>query len=423
MKGQFYMEINKQNILMEPDELQEVYSLIEERLFGNVSEELFNMWADNMNIEKIDSNEIVVSYLGDKSIDKINKLYKETLWSYFNSAIGHRKKFKIIKRKNKVKKDYTPKTKKNIKTAKLLILSLIFAVIAFSLIVLTVGYVNNRSFRESFYNVSSLKADNRIRVIVLSDLHSVNYGKDNEKLTSRTEKLKPDLILLTGDIIDSKNPKTDRVVNMCTRLSEIAPSYYIYGNNEAEIVYDFNLRKEDIDKKLGLSDETRDEKKLIEYKDELEARLEKSGVKVLKNEIDTIKVGTNTIDVFGILTSNPSAFYEYTEKSFSAFKYENPEHLKIMAIHEPYIFEEFTEDFWADLMVCGHTHGGTIRVPVLGPLYTYEGGLFPERSGAYVYGRYDVSGKPLVVSGGLENNNLLRLNNQPELVIIDINKF
>ncbi len=417
------MDTNKQNTLMEPDEIQEVYSLIEERLFGNVSEELFNMWADNMAIEKIDSGEVIISYLGDKPLNKINKLYKETLWSYFNSAIGHRRKFKIVKRKNKLKKDYTPKTKKNIKTFKLLVLSLIFVAIAFSLIVLTVGYVSNRNFRESFYNVSSLKVNNRIRVVVLSDLHSVSYGKDNDKLTSRTEKLNPDLILLTGDIIDSKNPKLDSVVNMCSELSKIAPAYYIYGNNEAETVYDFPLRKEDIDKKLGVNDETRDEKKLIEFKDELEEKLEKSGIKVLKNEIDTIEVGTNTIDVFGVLTSNPSAFYEYTEESFRIFRYETPEHLKIMAIHEPYIFEEFTEDFWGDLMVCGHTHGGIVRVPVLGPLYTHEKGIFPERNGAYVYGRYDVSGRPLVISGGLENNNLLRLNNQPELVIIDINKF
>ncbi len=417
------MDYKKENIPMEPEELQEIYSLIGERLFGNVSEELFNIWADNITIEKIDSNEVIISYLGDKSVDKINKLYKETLWSYFNSAIGHRRKFRIIKRKNKLQKNYSPKTKKNIKTAKLLLLSLAFAAIALLLIVLTVGYISNLDFRETFYSVSSLKADDRIRVVVLSDLHSSIYGKDNEKLIHRTDKLNPDLILLTGDIIDSDNSKTESIVNMCEKLSGIAPSYYVYGNNEVKTIYDFPLRKEDIDKKLGVNDETRDEKKLNELNDEFEKKLEESGIKVLKNEIDTVKVGTTYIDIFGVLTSNPSAFYEYTEESFSKFRYENSSHLKIMAIHEPYIFEEFTESFWGDLMVCGHTHGGTIRVPVLGPLYTHEGGLFPERSGAYVYGRYDVLGRPIIVSGGLENNNLLRLNNQPELVIIDINKF
>ena len=108
---------------------------------------------------------------------------------------------------------------------------------------------------------------------------------------------------------------------------------------------------------------------------------------------------------------------------FFDYIYENPDNLKIMAIHEPFIFEEFTPDFWGDLMICGHTHGGVMRLPVLGPLYTHEGGLFPERNGAFVYGRYDAVGKPLIVSSGLENSTVFRINNQPELVIIDINKF
>ena len=74
-------------------------------------------------------------------------------------------------------------------------------------------------------------------------------------------------------------------------------------------------------------------------------------------------------------------------------------------------------------MICGHTHGGVMRVPVLGPLYTKEGGVFPERKGDFVYGRYNVAGAHLIVSCGLENSGILRINNQPELVIIDINKF
>ena len=74
-------------------------------------------------------------------------------------------------------------------------------------------------------------------------------------------------------------------------------------------------------------------------------------------------------------------------------------------------------------MLTGHTHGGVARVPVIGPLFTHEGGLFPERNGDFVYGRYDAAGSPLIVSSGLENSNVFRINNQPELVIIDINKF
>ena len=143
----------------------------------------------------------------------------------------------------------------------------------------------------------------------------------------------------------------------------------------------------------------------------------------MKNEKDTISVKGMTVDVYGVLTSNPSSFWHYTGKGFAEYLYENPDNIKITAVHEPIIFEELEHDYWGELIVCGHTHGGVVRVPVLGPLYTKESGLFPERNASLVYGRYDVEGSPLFVSSGLENNNLLRLNNQPELVVVDINKF
>ena len=146
-------------------------------------------------------------------------------------------------------------------------------------------------------------------------------------------------------------------------------------------------------------------------------------MKVLKNEKDTIRVNNMNIDIYGVLTSNPSSFWSYSGQAFSNYIYENPDNLKIMAVHEPFIFEEFTPDFWGDLMVAGHTHGGVVRVPVIGPLFTHEGGLLPERGGDFVYGRYNTAGSPLIVSAGLENSNIFRINNQPELVIIDINKF
>ena len=144
---------------------------------------------------------------------------------------------------------------------------------------------------------------------------------------------------------------------------------------------------------------------------------------MLKNRKDTVGIKNMTVDVYGVLTSNPSAFWPYAGKSFSDYLYEDADNLKITAMHEPVMLEELTGEYWGDLILCGHTHGGVMRIPVIGPLYTHEGGFLPERGGAYVYGRYDVTGTPLIVSGGLENKNILRINNPPELVVIDINKF
>ena len=274
-----------------------------------------------------------------------------------------------------------------------------------------------------FYSTSSLKVDSKIRIIQISDLHNCSYGKENSKLIRRVEKLEPDLIIFTGDCIDSADASTKVAKELCAALSDIAPSYYIYGNNEVEKYYDIPLSQKDLDKKFGFSDDNRNPEKLLEKKDSFETELEKAGVKVLKNEKDTILVGTTEIDDYGVHTSNPSSFWSYAGESFNEYIYTNTNNLKITAIHEPFIFEEYNVDSWGDILLCGHTHGGTVRVPVIGPLYTHEGGLFPERNGDLVYGRYDVSGRPLIVSSGLDNRNIFRINNPPELVIIDVNKF
>ena len=322
-----------------------------------------------------------------------------------------------------VKNNINPGVKKNLKALKFLVIGMVFICIATAVIVTLCSYIGNRNFRETFYITSSIKADSRVRVVQLSDLHGASYGKNNEKLINRVEALKPDIIICTGDMVDSAKDDVDFAVSLAKELSKIAPSYYVYGNNEVESIYDFLLNEKDLDKKFGFSAGNRDETALLQVKDTFEEKLEVVGMKVLKNEKDTIRVNNMNIDIYGVLTSNPSSFWSYSEQAFSNYIYENPDNLKIMAVHEPFIFEEFTPDFWGDLMVAGHTHGGVVRVPVIGPLFTHEGGLLPERGGDFVYGRYNTAGSPLIVSAGLENSNIFRINNQPELVIIDINKF
>lgn len=333
-----------------------------------------------------------------------------------------------IKKKTKILKKtgyeaLSPAIKKNIRAVKFFAIGMLFVCIATAIIVVMCSYIGNRNFRETFYSTSSIKVDSRVRVIQLSDLHGSSYGKNNKKLLERIEALEPDIIICTGDMVDSAEDDSDYAVALAKELSKIAPSYYVYGNNEVESIYDFPLNEKELDKKFGFDKNNRDETALLKLEDSFEEKLENAGIKVLKNEKDTVNVKTMTIDVYGILTSNPSSFWSYSEKAFFDYIYENTDNLKITAVHEPFIFEEFNPDFWGDLMVCGHTHGGVMRIPILGPLFTREGGLFPERNGDFVQGRYDTAGRPLIVSSGLENSNVFRINNQPELVIIDINKF
>ena len=314
-------------------------------------------------------------------------------------------------------------TKKTVRVIRFFIISLIFIGIAASITIVGCNYLENQNFKEIFYSVSSLKVNNKIRVIQISDLHNCSFGKDNEKLIDRVQKLEPDLIIYTGDIIDSSADSEQNVVNLCAKLANVAPSYYIYGNNEVEKYYNNLFTQDALDEKSGFNNDNREPDKLLEITDSLTEKLTNAGIKVLKNSKDTLTIGTTTVDVFGVLTSNPSAFWSYGGKAFDDFIFTNEDNLKIMAIHEPEVFRIYTPDTWGDLMLAGHTHGGTARIPIVGPAYTREGGILPARSGHYVYGRYDVQGRPLIVSSGLENSNLLRLNNEPELVIVDINKF
>ena len=315
------------------------------------------------------------------------------------------------------------KSKKNIRVLSLFLISLIFVGIAVSIAVVCCNYIGNRNFKETFHSASSLKVNNKIRVVQISDLHNCIYGKENNKLIDRVEKLKPDLIIYTGDIIDSKTESNERVLSLCNVLSKVAPSYYIYGNNEVEKCYDNPFTKDSIDERFGFNDNNRDPSVLLAVNDEFATELEEAGVKVLKNKADTITIGTTQVDIYGVLTSNPSAFWPYAGESFGEYLYSNKNNFKLTVIHQPIIFTEFTQDYWGDLMLAGDTHGGGIRIPFLGPLYTHDAGFFPEKNGYYAYGRFEVSGRPLIVSSGLENKDIFRINNEPEIVIVDINKF
>lgn len=403
------------------EEMEQYKKNIKEFFRDTVPSELYDEWGDEFEIDHIHGKKVVIAYYGVKRMKKFKKRCKKYLKRSARAVFGKRKKIKIIKKKRK--KNRNNEQKKNFKAVRFFIIGMFFVCMSMAIIIVMGNYIDNRNFRETFYSTSSIKINDHLRVIQLSDIHGCSYGENNKKLLNRIEELEPDIIICTGDMVDFIQEDSDYVINLAKQLSKIASSYYVYGNNEVEDIYDVPLNEKDLDEKFGFNKDNRDEEALSDIEDRFENKLEEVGIKVLKNEKDTIQVKSTMVDVYGVLTSNPSSFWSYSGKSFENYIYEDIDNFKITAVHEPYIFEEFEADFWGDLMLGGHTHGGVVRVPVLGPLFTKEGGLFPERNDKYVYGRYDVAGRPLILSAGLENNNILRINNQPELVVIDINKF
>lgn len=431
--------------------------LIKGHLKEAIPQEVYDKWVSHFVIEELDDEQITIGYYGKASLKKFEKKYKKQVWLEICSFIGCVKKLNIYKRKNQpinacseelpeiydenspdacveepvVNKSVIADKKKSTKSIlknplQLIRVFIVFAIVA-GLVSVTAllggNYISNKTFTENFYNVGNIKVNEKIRIIQISDLHNSTYGEENSVLINRVKKLNPDIIIYTGDCIELTEASVEATVDLCSELAEIAPSYYVYGNKEVDLVYGFALTQGALDDKFGFGDDNRNPEKLLEIEDEFEDELEKAGVTVLKNEKDSILVGSTKVDIYGSLTSNPSAFWPYSGESFSDFIYSDTDNLKIFAIHEPFVFEELDSDSWGDLMLCGHTHGGMVRVPLLGPLYTREGGLFPERNDRYVSGRYSVAGRPLIVSPGLENTSLLRINNKPELSIIDINRF
>ena len=111
--------------------------------------------------------------------------------------------------------------------------------ILFIILVLIIGlcgysfYVSKYSLSVSSYEISNPKVIKPIRIVQLSDLHNSSFGKDNEKLVVEVEKQNPDVILITGDLVnDKESSETSIAVKLITDLTKIAPVYISYGNHE-----------------------------------------------------------------------------------------------------------------------------------------------------------------------------------------------
>lgn len=255
-------------------------------------------------------------------------------------------------------------------------------------------YDNRTNYTAEFYQVSSRKLTHSIRVVFLTDVHLREYGMDNGDLVEDIENLSPDLILLGGDLVTDTVDAYDNMISLCSQLTEIAPVCGVLGNHEDVKIYH-------------------------QGDEELVKRFEDAGVKILRNEETSYSLYDNTVSVIGI-EGKPEDFASYGAKEcMEAQESENQYDLRICIAHVPTYFPEELENYSFDLGLAGHTHGGIVRLPKLGALYSAEEGLFPEYGG----GVYTLDNKAtLIVSRGLgDSGKWPRINNVPELSVIDIN--
>lgn len=271
---------------------------------------------------------------------------------------------------------------------------LLLAAIAFASLKLYMAYTRTH-FEITYYRITSSHVSEKLRIVFLSDLHLREYGDGNSELVDTVKSLSPDLIILGGDLVTFPNPDYDNMLSLCRKLSDIAPLYGVLGNHESEIIYG------------GVDDQ-------------LAEKFKRAGVWLLRNEQQTIRIGTNKVELIG-LEGALKDFYKYGASDRVESLSEQYDTFRICIDHVPMAFVDYMEDAPFDLGLAGHTHGGLIRLPILGRLYTAEEGLFPDYAG----GIYQLdSGAQLIVGCGLgDSSSIPRLYNPPELVLVDVNWY
>lgn len=276
---------------------------------------------------------------------------------------------------------------------------------------------SNRSFDETFYTMNSLKIEEPVRMILLSDLHQGKFGAENEDLISRIQALKPDAILIAGDIINKKDPDWTYATKLCEELMKIAPVYYGMGNHENTALYGEDLNKDFLDAHVAaLGDSPEDFTPLLQDAQVWDA-LQATGVQLLQNSSVVVNIKGNDIQIGGLSTGN-SSFWPYSGQFIYRFAEDNPQIFKVLISHRPEPVIKYIPDYAIDLVVSGHNHGGIIRIPGVGGLVSEEEGLFP----TYDAGWFESGDMALLISRGLGGHGLLpRVFNKPELVILDIN--
>lgn len=269
-------------------------------------------------------------------------------------------------------------------------------VIILVLLIIWIIY-GNTALEIKTINVSSEKLPQNFEgfsIAHISDLHNAEIGKDNKNLITKLKEADTDIIVITGDFIDSRRTDIDISLRFATEAAKIAPTYYVNGNHESRLSdADYNRLKEG---------------------------LESAGVMVLENESADITIGNETITLIGI--NDPKFPMEIVDDDMgqnvanqimSVFS-ENDNYTILLA-HRPEYFDVYTDK--VDLVFSGHAHGGQVIVPFVGGVIAPSQGFWPE----YYDGIYTKGKTSMIVSRGIGNSLFpFRVNNRPVIVVAQL---
>ncbi|MBQ8624203.1 MAG: metallophosphoesterase [Oscillospiraceae bacterium] len=242
----------------------------------------------------------------------------------------------------------------------------------------------NEDIGVSYYSYTSEKIGedlNGCKIVHISDLHNKEFGSNSSRLVKLISNEQPDIIIISGDLVDSRRTDIEAALNFVSQIVEIAPVYYSTGNHEERLDPD-----------------------AYAY---LLSSLEEIGATVLQNETETVYINDESFVIFGLKDGTVDSLEDI---------YGDTDKLKLMIAHKPHLIDKYSA-LGADLVFSGHVHGGQVRIPFLGGLLSSERVFFPK----YYQGVHQVNDTTLVISRGLGNSIIpIRINNRPELVVVTL---
>jgi len=256
----------------------------------------------------------------------------------------------------------------------------------------------NRTLTVSEYAVASESVPagfHGFRIAQISDLHNAEFGWRNERLLKKLAQTKPDIIVMTGDLVDSRRTNVSVAVDFVKHAAEIAPCYFVTGNHESR----------------------------LEELPELLSALKEAGVTVLRDEKRILTRGEDTLTLMGL--DDPAFRSDYLVGDSAPVltaaleKLAEPEMGYTIALsHRPEMMGVYRQ-FGLNLVFCGHAHGGQIRLPGIGGMIAPNQGFFPK----YDAGVFAEGETTMVVSRGIGGSIIpLRVHNRPEIVVAELNR-
>ena len=255
----------------------------------------------------------------------------------------------------------------------------------------------NTALMVSTVTVSSNRiptAFNGFLIAQVSDLHNAVFGENNAELLQILSECKPNIIVVTGDLVDAEHTDIDVALDFAKEAAQIAGTYYVTGNHEGS---------------------------LSQY-DELKTGLESMGVVVLEDTSMQLEYNGEKVTLIGL--SDPSftlkgnmlgevpAMVDTKLRGLIGDK----DNYTILLSHRPELFETYV-NCGVDIVLSGHAHGGQFRLPFIGGLVAPNQGLFPK----YDAGLYTKGDTNMIVCRGLGNSIIpIRFNNRPEIVLLEL---